>query len=432
MLKVDFDFAGVCENEELQALEKEMLNSHNLIVNENGEGSDFLGWRDLPLFENVVEEVREVANSIRKKTDILVVIGIGGSYLGARAVIEALSSAFANLDSERKNPLVLYAGENLSEDYMADLLEVLKTRDYSLCVISKSGTTTEPAIAFRILKKALEEKYGENEAKERIVAITDKEKGALRTLSNEKGYKTFEIKDSVGGRFSVLTPVGLFPIAVAGFDIEKMMQGAKEMRESLLGEKSMNNPAWQYAAVRNLLYAKGKKVDVFLSYQPTLQYLARWWQQLFGESEGKNGKGLFPVCLLNTTDLHSMGQYIQDGERIMFETVLQVKNASKRVEIPYDEENKDGLNYLLSHSLNQINQVALQATSKAHVSGGVAQIKISVENMNEKTIGAILYFFEYACALSAYTLKVNPFNQPGVEAYKNNMFELLGKNRYRF
>jgi glucose-6-phosphate isomerase len=429
MLKVDFDFAGVCENEELQALEKEMLNSHNLIVNENGEGSDFLGWRDLPLFENVVEEVREVANSIRKKTDILVVIGIGGSYLGARAVIEALSSAFANLDSERKNPLVLYAGENLSEDYMADLLEVLKTRDYSLCVISKSGTTTEPAIAFRILKKALEEKYGENEAKERIVAITDKEKGALRTLSNEKGYKTFEIKDSVGGRFSVLTPVGLFPIAVAGFDIEKMMQGAKEMRESLLGEKSMNNPAWQYAAVRNLLYAKGKKVDVFLSYQPTLQHLARWWQQLFGESEGKNGKGLFPVCLLNTTDLHSMGQYIQDGERIMFETVLQVKNASKRVEIPYDEENKDGLNYLLSHSLNQINQVALQATSKAHVSGGVAQIKISVENMNEKTIGAILYFFEYACALSAYTLKVNPFNQPGVEAYKNNMFELLGKNR---
>jgi glucose-6-phosphate isomerase len=429
MLKVDFDFAGVCENEELQALEKEMLNSHNLIVNENGEGSDFLGWRDLPLFENVVEEVREIANSIRKKTDILVVIGIGGSYLGARAVIEALSSAFANLDSERKNPLVLYAGENLSEDYMADLLEVLKTRDYSLCVISKSGTTTEPAIAFRILKKALEEKYGENEAKERIVAITDKEKGALRTLSNEKGYKTFEIKDSVGGRFSVLTPVGLFPIAVAGFDIEKMMQGAKEMRESLLGEKSMNNPAWQYAAVRNLLYAKGKKVDVFLSYQPTLQYLARWWQQLFGESEGKNGKGLFPVCLLNTTDLHSMGQYIQDGERIMFETVLQVKNASKRVEIPYDEENKDGLNYLLSHSLNQINQVALQATSKAHLSGGVAQIKISVENMNEKTIGAILYFFEYACALSAYTLKVNPFNQPGVEAYKNNMFELLGKNR---
>lgn len=429
MLKVDFDFAGVCENEELQALEKEMLNSHNLIVNENGEGSDFLGWRDLPLFENVVEEVREVANSIRKKTDILVVIGIGGSYLGARAVIEALSSAFANLDSERKNPLVLYAGENLSEDYMADLLEVLKTRDYSLCVISKSGTTTEPAIAFRILKKALEEKYGENEAKERIVAITDKEKGALRTLSNEKGYKTFEIKDSVGGRFSVLTPVGLLPIAVAGFDIEKMMQGAKEMRESLLEENSMNNPAWQYAAVRNLLYAKGKKVDVFLSYQPTLQYLARWWQQLFGESEGKNGKGLFPVCLLNTTDLHSMGQYIQDGERIMFETVLQVKNASKRVEIPYDEENKDGLNYLLSHSLNQINQVALQATSKAHVSGGVAQIKISVENMNEKTIGAILYFFEYACALSAYTLKVNPFNQPGVEAYKNNMFELLGKNR---
>lgn len=428
MLKVDFDFAGICENKEMQDLEKEILASNGLIENANGEGSDFLGWKDLPLYTDVVKDVSNVANSIRKKTDILVVIGIGGSYLGARAVIEALSSAFANLESERKNPLVLYAGENLSEDYMADLLEVLKTRDYSLCVISKSGTTTEPAIAFRILKKALEKKYGESEAKDRIIAITDKEKGALRLLSNENGYKTFEIKDDVGGRFSVLTPVGLLPIAVAGFDIEAIMQGAKEMRECLINNKSMNNPAWQYAAFRNLLYTKGKKIDVFLCYNPALQYLARWWQQLFGESEGKNGKGLFPVCLLNTTDLHSMGQYIQDGERLMFETILQVKNSNKKVEIPYDEANKDGLNYLLSHSLNEINQVALQATRKAHVSGGVPQITISVESLNEKTIGAILYFFEYACALSAYTLKVNPFDQPGVEAYKKNMFELLGKN----
>ena len=404
MIKIDFDIAGICENKEMQDLEKEILASNGLIENANGEGSDFLGWKDLPLYTDVVKDVSNVANSLRKKTDILVVIGIGGSYLGARAVIEALSSAFANLESERKNPLVLYAGENLSEDYMADLLEVLKTRDYSLCVISKSGTTTEPAIAFRILKKALEKKYGESEAKDRIIAITDKEKGALRLLSNENGYKTFEIKDDVGGRFSVLTPVGLLPIAVAGFDIEAIMQGAKEMRECLINNKSMNNPAWQYAAFRNLLYTKGKKIDVFLCYNPALQYLARWWQQLFGESEGKNGKGLFPVCLLNTTDLHSMGQYIQDGERLMFETILQVKNSNKKVEIPYDEANKDGLNYLLSHSLNEINQVALQATRKAHVSGGVPQITISVESLNEKTIGAILYFFEYACALSAYTL----------------------------
>lgn len=428
MLKIDFDFAGVCQESELQSMEKEMSFSDSLIANANGEGSEFLGWRDLPLYEDIVGKVRNLADSVRKKIDILVVIGIGGSYLGARAVIEALNSSFANLFAEKGNPLVLYAGENLSEDYMADLLEVLKSKDFSLCVISKSGTTTEPAIAFRILKKVLEEKYGESEAKDRIIAITDKEKGALRLLSNENGYKTFEIKDDVGGRFSVLTPVGLFPIAVAGFDIEAMMQGAKEMRECLINDKSMNNPAWQYAAFRNLLYAKGKKIDVFLCYQPALQYFARWWQQLFGESEGKNGKGLFPVCLLNTTDLHSMGQYIQEGERLMFETILQVKNANKKVEIPYDEANKDGLNYLLSHSLNEINQVALKATHKAHVSGGVPQITISVESMNEKTIGALLYFFEYACALSAYTLKVNPFNQPGVEAYKKNMFELLGKN----
>ena len=342
-------------------------------------------------------------------------------------MIEALSSAFECLLPKKNSPLILYAGENLSEDYMADLLEVLKTRDYSLCVVSKSGTTTEPAIAFRILKKALEEKYGKDKAKNRIVAITDKSKGALRGLANENGYKTFEIRDDVVGRFSVLTPVGLLPIAVAGYDIEALMQGAREMREVLINDKSMNNPAWQYASFRNLLYNKGKKIEVFLTYLPALQYLSRWWQQLFGESEGKNGKGLFPICLLNTTDLHSMGQYIQEGERIMFETVLQVKNNNKKVEIPYDQENKDGLNYLLSHSLNQINQIALKATQQAHIEGGVPQMRIEVEKIEAKTLGAVLYFFEFACALSAYVLKVNPFNQPGVEAYKNNMFKLLGK-----
>jgi glucose-6-phosphate isomerase len=429
MIKVDYDLAGICENNQLQALENEILNSHNLIMNGNGEGSEFLGWRDLPLQIDCLSDIKNTASFIGKKSEILVVIGIGGSYLGARAVIEALSSAFESLKPKNESPLILYAGENLSEDYMADLLEVLKVRDYSLCVISKSGTTTEPAIAFRILKKELEEKYGKDEAKNRIIAITDKSKGALRGLADENGYKTFEIKDDVGGRFSVLTPVGLLPIAVAGFDIELLMQGAREMREVLINDKSMNNPAWKYAAFRNLLYNKGKKIDVFLSYQPALQYLSRWWQQLFGESEGKNNKGLFPVCLLNTTDLHSMGQYIQEGERLMFETVLKVENSNKKVEIPFDKEDKDGLNYLLSHSLNEINQVALKATSQAHISGGVAQITISVESMNEKVLGAILYFFEYSCALSAYTLGVNPFNQPGVEGYKNDMFKLLGKNK---
>lgn len=429
MIKIDFDFAGVCVNQDLQTWEKEMLTSHELIMNANGEGNDFLGWRDLPLQTENLSDISKVARNLREKNEILVVIGIGGSYLGARAVIEALSGAFDSLLVKKKSPIILYAGENLSEDYMADLLEVLKTRDFSLCVISKSGTTTEPAIAFRILKKALEEKYGKENTKERIIAITDKSKGALRGLATENGYKTFEIKDDVGGRFSVLTPVGLLPIAVAGYDIEAIMQGAKEMREVLINDKSMTNPAWKYAAFRNLLYNKGKKIDVFLSYQPALQYLSRWWQQLFGESEGKNGKGLFPVCLLNTTDLHSMGQYIQEGERIMFETVLQVKNNNKKVDIPYDEENKDGLNYLLSHSLNQINQIALKATQQAHIDGGVPQIIIEIEKIEEKTLGALLYFFEFACALSAYALKVNPFNQPGVEAYKNNMFKLLGKTK---
>lgn len=429
MIKIDFDFAGVCVNQDLQTWEKEMLTSHELIMNANGEGNDFLGWRDLPLQTENLLEISKVARNLREKNEILVVIGIGGSYLGARAVIEALSGGFDSLLAKKKSPIILYAGENLSEDYMADLLEVLQTRDFSLCVISKSGTTTEPAIAFRILKKALEEKYGKENTKERIIAITDKSKGALRGLATENGYKTFEIKDDVGGRFSVLTPVGLLPIAVAGYDIEAIMQGAKEMREVLINDKSITNPAWKYAAFRNLLYNKGKKIDVFLSYQPALQYLSRWWQQLFGESEGKNGKGLFPVCLLNTTDLHSMGQYIQEGERIMFETILQVKNNNKKVEIPFDKEDKDGLNYLLSHSLNQINQIALKATQQAHIDGGVPQIIIEIEKIEEKTLGALLYFFEFACALSAYALKVNPFNQPGVEAYKNNMFKLLGKNK---
>lgn len=428
MIKLDYNFAGVCENQDLQAWEKKMLISHELIVNANGEGSDFLGWRDLPIQENSLSEIENLACFLRQNNDVFVVIGIGGSYLGARAVIEALSSAFECLLPKKNSPLILYAGENLSEDYMADLLEVLKTRDYSLCVVSKSGTTTEPAIAFRILKKELETKYGKDEAKNRIIAITDKTKGALRGLSNENGYKTFEIKDDVGGRFSVLTPVGLLPIAVAGFDIEKLLEGAKEIREVLIADKSMTNPAWKYSAFRNLLYSKGKKIDVFLCYQPALQYIARWWQQLFGESEGKEGKGLFPVCLLNTTDLHSMGQYIQEGERLMFETILQVENCNKKVEIPFDEDNKDGLNYLLSHSLNQINQVALKATRQAHIDGGVPQITINVEKIDEKNLGAILYFFEFACGLSSYALKVNPFNQPGVEAYKNNMFKLLGKN----
>lgn len=416
--------------DEINKMEPIIAQSHKTLVEKTGKGNEFLGWINLPneIKEEDISDILFEAEKIRKKTDIYVVIGIGGSYLGARAVIEALQHNFNSLQTERKNPFIVYAGNTLSEDYIADLIEVLDKRDYCLTVISKSGTTTEPALAFRILKAHLENKYGKQEAKERIIAITDKEKGALKTLSNEEGYKTYVVPDNIGGRYSVLTPVGLLPIAVAGFDIKSLVQGAKQMRNSLLNNTSLDlNPAWQYSAYRNILYNKGKSIELMVNYSPNLIYFSEWWKQLYGESEGKEGKGLFPASVSNTTDLHSMGQYIQEGKRLMFETTLHVESSNKKVEIPYDNENRDGLNYLLSKSLTEINHKAEQGTFMAHIDGDVPQIKISIEKLDEENLGELIYFYEFACGLSGYTLDVNPFDQPGVEAYKKNMFALLGK-----
>ena len=416
--------------EEIKKIEPIIAQSHKTLVEKTGKGKEFLGWIDLPeeITDEHISDILFEAEKIRKKADIYIVIGIGGSYLGARAVIEALQHNFNALQKERKNPFIVYAGNTLSEDYIADLLEVLDKRDYCLTVISKSGTTTEPALAFRILKAHLETKYGKQEAKERIIAITDKEKGALKTLSNEEGYKTYIVPEDIGGRYSVLTPVGLLPIAVAGFDIKSLTEGAKLMRNNLLNNTSFElNPAWQYAAYRNILYNKGKSIELMVNYSPNLIYFSEWWKQLYGESEGKQGKGLFPASVSNTTDLHSMGQYIQEGKRLMFETTLHVESSNKKVEIPFDKENRDGLNYLLSKSLTEINHKSEQGTFMAHIDGNVPQIKISIEKVNEENLGALIYFYEFACGLSGYTLEVNPFDQPGVEAYKKNMFALLGK-----
>lgn len=416
--------------EEIKKIEPIIAQSHKTLVERTGKGNEFLGWIDLPneIKEEDISDILFEAEKIRKKADIYVVIGIGGSYLGARAVIEALQHNFNSLQTDRNNPYIVYAGNTLNEDYIADLLDVLDKRDYCLTVISKSGTTTEPALAFRILKAHLENKYGKQEAKERIIAITDKEKGALKTLSNEEGYKTYIVPDNVGGRYSVLTPVGLLPIAVAGFDIKSLVEGAKSMRNTLLNNTCLElNPAWQYAAYRNILYNKGKSIELMVNYSPNLIYFSEWWKQLYGESEGKEGKGLFPASVSNTTDLHSMGQYIQEGKRLMFETTLDVESSNKKVEISYDNENRDGLNYLLSKSLTEINHKAEQGTFMAHIDGDVPQIKISIERLDEENLGALIYFYEFACGLSGYTLDVNPFDQPGVEAYKKNMFALLGK-----
>lgn len=430
-MKLDFNFSNLdFAAMNLDSIEKELIKAHEYVCQGSGKGSDFLGWRDLPATDNrfEVEKIKQLADSIRKKADVLVVIGIGGSYLGAKAVISALQPAF-EISENKHSCKIVYAGNSLSEDYMNDLLDYLKQKEYCLCVISKSGTTTEPAIAFRLLRNALEKKYGKQEAKERIVAITDESKGALRQMCIENGYESFVIKDDIGGRFSVLSPVGLLPSAVAGVDVESLLYGAKIMRERLMNDASLSNPSWKYAAIRNLLYRNGKKIEALVSYEPALQYFAYWWQQLYGESEGKEGKGLFPVGISNTTDLHSLGQYIQEGERIMFETVLNIEKGKRSITIPFEENDLDGLNYLTKYSLLQVNHIAEQGTRKAHLDGGVPQLTISLESLNERELGGLIYFFEFACALSAYVLGVNPFDQPGVEAYKRNMFELLGKKK---
>lgn len=401
-------------------------------VNKTGRGNDFLGWVNLPqeVSESDVVELETVAARLAAKSQVVVVIGIGGSYLGARAVIEALQHSFSPMMPNEK-PQIVYAGNNMSEDYLHDLLDVLAVKDYSLVVISKSGTTTEPAIAFRILKQHCEQKYGVEEARQRIVAITDKARGALKTLADQSGYPTFVIPDDVGGRYSVLTPVGLLPIAAAGFSIRKLLDGARAMRQQLMEAKTFDtNPAMQYAALRNVLYNKNLKVELMTSFEPRFFYLIEWFKQLFGESEGKELKGIFPAGAIFSTDLHSLGQYIQDGSRQMFETVLTTENVHHTVPIPFDEQNTDGLNYLQHRSINEINHIAQQGTCQAHVDGKVPNIRITIPEINEFYLGELIYFFEMSCAVSGYMLGVNPFDQPGVEAYKRNMFTLLGKPGY--
>ena len=407
----------------------EIKNAKEHLLKGDAAGNDFLGWVNLPedFDREEFDRLKADAQRLSAKSKLFVVIGIGGSYLGARMVIEALQSEFASMLRDKK-PYIVYAGHTLGEDYYSQLLSLLDREDYSVAVISKSGTTTEPAVAFRIVKAHLEKKYGKEEARQRIVAITDARKGALHTIAVQEGYPMYVIPDNVGGRFSVLTPVGLLPIAMAGYNVDRLMQGARDMRKVCIEKETLEeNPAMMYAAVRNLLYRSGVKVEMLVSALPNLRYLAEWWKQLYGESEGKEHKGLLPHSLSITTDLHSMGQYVQDGERLMMETMLHVKQPATHVPVPTDEKNLDGINYLVDKSLTEINDCAMQGTIEAHVSGGVPVVELEVECIDEYVLGQLIYFFEFACGISGYTLGVNPFDQPGVEAYKKNMFRLLGK-----
>ena len=432
MVKVDLKGCdSFVSKEQFQAYVEKALAAQVVLEEESGEGNDFLGWQHLPSAigkDEIADCLGVVDRWLAKDIDLVVVIGIGGSYLGAKAAIEALSHTFAN-QLGTHGLKVVFAGENLSEDYTAELLDLVKVRNAACVVISKSGTTTEPAVAFRLVKNHLEEAYGKAEARERIVAITDKARGALKSLSNQEGYKTFVIEDNIGGRFSVLTPVGLVPIALAGFDVAAMVKGAKDA-EKALGARKADNPAVQYAAMRNLLYDGGRKIELFASFNPKLQYLGEWLKQLFGESEGKDGKGIFPASVIFTTDLHSMGQYIQDGERMLFETVITVENAGREVTIPSDPQDLDGLNYLAGKHVEHCNRMAQLGTKMAHIDGGVPNLDIRVDKLDEYHLGQLFYFFEKVCGISAYVLGVNPFNQPGVEAYKKNMFKLLEKPGY--
>lgn len=397
------------------------------------KGNDFLGWVNLPssITKSEMDDINATAEKLKKSSEIVIVIGIGGSYLGAKAVLEALSNSFSTLNRKSDTPIVLFAGQNISEDYTYELLDVVKERSFSVIVISKSGTTTEPAIAFRIFKELLENRYGKKEASERIVAVTDRSRGALRTLATNEGYKTYVIPDNVGGRFSVLTPVGLLPLAVGGVDIEQFVAGAVAIEKSCGKDvKFDDNVAMQYAAARLALYTKGKKIELLASFEPKMQYVSEWWKQLYGESEGKEGKGLFPASVVFTSDLHSMGQYIQDGERSLFETIITIQRAHHKITVKNDKDNLDGLNFLTGRRLGDINYMAELGTVLAHVDGGVPAINITLEELSAYAIGELLYFFEKACGISGLALDVNPFDQPGVEAYKANMFALLNKPGY--
>lgn len=418
------------KDHEWQYLSTAVDQAHAMLNSKTGPGSDFLGWLNLPerYDKEEFERIQKAAQKIRQDSDVLLVIGIGGSYLGARAAIEMLNHSFYNVLSKkkRKYPQIFFVGNNISSTYMKELMDVLEGKDVSINVISKSGTTTEPAIAFRMFRKFLEEKYGKNEARTRIYATTDRRKGALKQLAEEEGYETFVIPDDVGGRYSVLTAVGLLPIAVSGIEIEDVMKGAKDAH-SELQTSDLSNPAFQYAAIRNILYQKGRSVELLVYYEPALQYFAEWWKQLYAESEGKDQKGIFPASAGFSTDLHSLGQYIQDGRRHLFETVLHVEQPREELIIETDEQNLDQLNYLAGKTVHHVNEKAYEGTLLAHTDGSVPNLVIHIPRLDAYSFGYLVYFFEKACALSGYLLGVNPFDQPGVEAYKKNMFALLGK-----
>ena len=432
-VKLELKYTKIDTKEIMKYKEKVQEIHQELQENKNKE-EEFLGWLDLPTKYNKkeFEKIKKCAKKIREDSEILVVIGIGGSYLGARAVIESLTHTFYNLlpKEERKSPQILYVGNNISGKYLEELVELIGNRDLSVNVISKSGTTTEPAIAFRFFREFMENKYGIKEARKRIYVTTDKEKGALKTLATKEGYETFIIPNNIGGRYSVLTPVGLLPIATAGIDIDKLMSGARFAEEKYNDENLKYNDCYKYAVARNLLYKNDKNIEILVSYKPNLHYFIEWWKQLFGESEGKDGKGIYPSGAEFTTDLHSLGQYIQEGRKNLFETVINVEKEESNIKINVDEDNLDEINYLADKTMDYVNRKAMEGTINAHVEGDVPNIVINMEKIDEETIGHLIYFFELACAMSGKILGVNPFNQPGVEKYKTNMFKLLGKPGY--
>ena len=434
---VSFEYSNAeqfISKEEMQMMSRIINDSKNVLVEGTGAGNDFIGWINLPIEydKEEFERIQKAAKKIQSDSEVLVVIGIGGSYLGARAAIEALRHSFYNnVDKEiRKTPEIYFAGNNISSTYLQHLIDVIGKRDFSVNVISKSGTTTVPAIAFRVFKKLLIEKYGKEEAAKRIYATTDKEKGALKNLATEEGYETFVVPDDVGGRFSVLTAVGLLPIAASGADITKLMEGAAAMREHCLTAEFCENDSLKYAAVRNILLRKGKTIEILCNYEPALHYVSEWWKQLYGESEGKDGKGLYPASVDLTTDLHSMGQFIQDGAQNHFETVISVEKSKCEIILEEEAVDLDGMNYLAGKTVDFVNKSAMNGTVLAHVDGGVPNLKVSMPELNEFYLGQLFYMFEFACGVSGYTLGVNPFDQPGVESYKKNMFALLGKPGY--
>ncbi len=437
MSKVTFDYSKACsfvQEHEMEYMSGLTAQAKEKLLSRTGAGNDFLGWIDLPVDYDKEEfdRIKKAAEKIRNDSEVLLVIGIGGSYLGARAAIEFLVHSFANVVSKeiRKSPEIYYVGNSISSTYIKDLIDVVGDRDFSINMISKSGTTTEPAIAFRVFKEILEKKYGKEGAAKRIYATTDKARGALKNLATEEGYETFVVPDDVGGRFSVLTAVGLLPIAVSGADIDKLMEGAAAGRKAALENDFAENDALQYAAIRNILLRKGKTVEVLANYEPSLHYVSEWWKQLYGESEGKDQKGIFPASVDLTTDLHSMGQFIQDGNRILFETVLNVEKSREEIVINEEPVDLDGLNYLAGKNVDFVNKSAMNGTILAHTDGNVPNLMVKIPEQNEFYLGELFYFFEFACGVSGYLLGVNPFNQPGVESYKKNMFALLGKPGY--